>query len=83
MEVSVIRACDGGLHPSYEGVVRGPGRRMRDRRIIIVDRRKGEELGVFWRGKSESGGSERGGREFLCESSFSHTNGIFCHRFLS
>ena len=50
MEVSVIRACDGGLHPSYEGVVRGPGRRMRDRRIIIVDRRKGDELGVFWRG---------------------------------
>ena len=34
---------------------------MRDRRIILADRRKGEELGVFRREESESGWDGRGG----------------------
>ena len=40
MEVSVISTYDGDLYSSYEGVVWGPGRRMRDRRIIVEQVRR-------------------------------------------
>ena len=59
MEVPVISTYDGDLYPSYEGVVWGLGRRMRDRRIILEQEQ--EEV-RFW-GLGVEGSCEWLGRE--------------------